>query len=70
MSSPTTFNPSSQDGAAELGRRAVAAWVAKGALGVGFTVQNLGNDWWTYRLTGMGPRGLPLAWRDGAKGVG
>ena len=63
----TTFNPSSEDGAAEQGKEAVRYWVAKGALGVGFEVLRLGTDWWTFRLTGMGPRGLPAQWRDGAK---
>jgi hypothetical protein len=51
-----------QDNAAELGKRAVRFWRLRGTERVGYEVYHVALGVWSYRLTGIGPRGLPVEW--------
>lgn len=62
-----------EEEARALALKAQHYWISKGALGVGFdlfrVVLNDHRTNWGFTLTGMGPRALPLQWRDCAKKV-
>ena len=62
-----------EEEARALAVKAQHYWEERGALGIGFTLHCIRlSDHatnWGYVLTGMGAKGLPLQWRDGAKRV-
>jgi len=62
-----------EEEARALAVKAQHYWEERGALGVGFDLHCIltrhRGATWGYTLTGMGPRALPLQWRDGAKKV-